>query len=118
MWVNLDRHALLNLFARAGGKFVANTDDIRPQFQTDGITQLDQTALFTRSWCAPWARTWALRWPTDQVLRAPRRPASSRRADSKKLGAFEAGRSRSPPARQLGTASKAAEFLGQAGSAI
>jgi len=46
VWVNFDRNSLLNLFAKARGRFVANVDDIRPQFQDDGVTQLAQTALF------------------------------------------------------------------------
>src|ERR1039458_9809996 len=33
IWVNFDRHALLNLIYAMGGTFVANTDDVRPQFQ-------------------------------------------------------------------------------------
>ena len=46
VWINFDRHALLNLFAKARGKFVATKDEIRPQFQDDGVTLLDQTAIF------------------------------------------------------------------------
>jgi hypothetical protein len=33
IWINFDRHALLNLFYKAQGKFVADVDEIRPSFQ-------------------------------------------------------------------------------------
>jgi hypothetical protein len=33
IWVNFDRHALLNLFAKAGATFLADADEIRPQYQ-------------------------------------------------------------------------------------
>jgi hypothetical protein len=33
IWVNFDRHALLNLFAKAGATFLADSDEIRPQYQ-------------------------------------------------------------------------------------
>lgn len=32
VWINFDRHALLNLFQMAMGTFVADSDEIRPQF--------------------------------------------------------------------------------------
>ena len=32
IWINFDRHALLNLFQKAGGTFIADVDEIRPQF--------------------------------------------------------------------------------------
>ena len=32
VWINFDRHALLNLFQMALGTFVADADEIRPQF--------------------------------------------------------------------------------------
>lgn len=32
VWINFDRHALLNLFQQALGTFVADADEIRPQF--------------------------------------------------------------------------------------
>lgn len=35
IWINFDRHALLNLFHKAAGTFVADTDEIRPQFAGD-----------------------------------------------------------------------------------
>ena len=46
IWINFDRHALLDLFAKAQGRFLANIDDIRPQFRADSQNQLDQTAIF------------------------------------------------------------------------
>ena len=46
IWINFDRHALLDLFAKAQGRFPANIDDIRPQFRADSQNQLDQTAIF------------------------------------------------------------------------
>jgi hypothetical protein len=46
VWINFDRHALLNLFAKAAGRFVSTIDEIRPQFQDDGVSLLDQTAIF------------------------------------------------------------------------
>jgi hypothetical protein len=33
IWVNFDRHALLNLFWNAGATFLADADEIRPQYQ-------------------------------------------------------------------------------------
>jgi hypothetical protein len=33
IWVNFDRHALLNLFHNAGATFLADADEIRPQYQ-------------------------------------------------------------------------------------
>lgn len=35
IWINFDRHALLNLFYKARGTFVADIDEIRPQFAGD-----------------------------------------------------------------------------------
>ncbi|MBV9074374.1 MAG: hypothetical protein JOZ10_12125 [Acidobacteria bacterium] len=46
VWINFDRHALLNLFKLAQGKFVADVDEIRPQF-TDST--VDGQAVFTSS---------------------------------------------------------------------
>src|SRR3954447_5526669 len=46
IWVNFDRHALLNLFRKARGKFVADVDEIRPQYQDSTV---DGAAIFT-SW--------------------------------------------------------------------
>jgi hypothetical protein len=49
IWINFDRHALLNVFRKARGRFLAWKDDIRPQFRSDVQEFLDQTAIFTSS---------------------------------------------------------------------
>jgi hypothetical protein len=50
IWINFDRHALLNLIYQAGGQFVANTDDLRPQYTPyDGPVAQSQTAIFASS---------------------------------------------------------------------
>ncbi len=49
IWINFDRHALLNLVRRAGGQFVANVDDIRPEFQLDSNGFIGQTVIFDAS---------------------------------------------------------------------
>src|SRR3954468_18223589 len=46
IWINFDRHALLNIFRRAMGRFVTNVEDIQPQFQPDTNGFLDQTSIF------------------------------------------------------------------------
>lgn len=46
IWINFDRHALLAIFRKAMGRFVANVDDVLPQFQPDTNSFLDQTAIF------------------------------------------------------------------------
>ena len=46
IWVNFDRHGLLEVFRKAAGTFVANRDDIRPQYRTGANAYLGQTALF------------------------------------------------------------------------
>ncbi|HEX6880233.1 MAG TPA: hypothetical protein VF135_07705 [Terriglobales bacterium] len=46
IWINFDRHALLNVFRKARGKFVADKDEIRPQYQESTI---DASAIFTSS---------------------------------------------------------------------
>ena len=45
MWINFDRHALLALFQRALGTFVADADEIRPQFSNTS----NGTAVFQSS---------------------------------------------------------------------
>lgn len=45
IWVNFDRHALLNLFAMAGATFLADQDEIRPQYQGDSTTAVFQSSL-------------------------------------------------------------------------
>ena len=46
IWVNFDRHALLNLVNSLGGTFIANIDDIRPEFRTDENAFLSQNAIY------------------------------------------------------------------------
>ncbi len=46
IWLNFDRHALLNLFHKARGRYVADVDEIRPQFSLDAP---DANALFASS---------------------------------------------------------------------
>jgi hypothetical protein len=46
IWVNFDRHGLLNLVNAMRGTFIANSDDIRPQFRTDENAFLSQNAIF------------------------------------------------------------------------
>ena len=46
IWINFDRHALLNLFHKARGRFVADTDEIRPQYAQDAP---DANAIFSSS---------------------------------------------------------------------
>ena len=47
--VNFDRHALLDLVYKLGGQFVANTDDLRPQFMTNQNAFLSQNAIYQSS---------------------------------------------------------------------
>jgi hypothetical protein len=46
IWINFDRHSLLNLFKKARGKFVADIDEIRPQYQDSVV---GAQAVFTSS---------------------------------------------------------------------
>lgn len=46
IWINFDRHSLLNLFHKARGRYVADVDEIRPQFSLDAP---DANALFASS---------------------------------------------------------------------
>lgn len=46
IWINFDRHSLLNLFKKAQGKFVADVDEIRPQYQDSTV---GSQAIFTSS---------------------------------------------------------------------
>jgi hypothetical protein len=46
IWINFDRHSLLNLFKKAAGKFVADVDEIRPQYQDPSV---GSQAVFTSS---------------------------------------------------------------------
>ena len=47
IWINFDRHALLNLFYQARGKFVADVDEIRPQYQNPDT--INSVAIFSSS---------------------------------------------------------------------
>jgi hypothetical protein len=49
IWINFDRHALLDVFYQTAGNVVANKDDIRPQFQMLTDQPLDQQAIFNSS---------------------------------------------------------------------
>lgn len=46
IWVNFDRDSLLSLIHKFGGKFIANSDDVRPAFRSDLLLQADQTPIF------------------------------------------------------------------------
>ena len=46
IWVNFDRHALLDLVWKLGGQFVANIDGVRPQFNSSQNVYLSQSAIF------------------------------------------------------------------------
>ena len=46
IWINFDRHGLLNLVNKMKGSFIANVDDVRPQFQTDQNAFLSQNTIF------------------------------------------------------------------------
>ena len=49
IWVNFDRHALMDLVYKLQGKFVANVDDIRPQFRSEENAFLSQNAIYASS---------------------------------------------------------------------
>jgi hypothetical protein len=49
IWINFDRHALLDLVYKLQGQFIANADDIRPQFRTDQNAFLSQNAIYQGS---------------------------------------------------------------------
>jgi hypothetical protein len=49
VWVNFDRHALLDLVYKLRGQFVVNVDDLRPQFMTDENAFLSQNAIYQSS---------------------------------------------------------------------
>jgi hypothetical protein len=46
VWTNFDRNSLLNLFRKAAGCYVADVDEIRPQYMQDAP---DANALFASS---------------------------------------------------------------------
>ena len=49
VWINFDRHALLDLVHKLGGTFIANVDDLRPEFMTDDNAFLSQGAIYQSS---------------------------------------------------------------------
>lgn len=49
IWVNFDRHAFLDVISKARGRFVANVDDIRPQYRADGNEYISNSAIFESS---------------------------------------------------------------------
>lgn len=49
IWINFDRHALLNIIRQAMGRFVSNVEEIRPSFQPDAVASASQTAIFQSS---------------------------------------------------------------------
>lgn len=49
VWINFDRHALLDVFRKAQGKFIANKDDVRPAYRTTGQATMADTAIFNAS---------------------------------------------------------------------
>jgi hypothetical protein len=53
IWINFDRHALLNVVRKAGGKFIANIDDIKPEYRNAENAFLGQTEIFTSSILRP-----------------------------------------------------------------
>ncbi len=46
IWINFDRHGLLSLVHKMRGTYIANVDDIRPQFRTDENVFLSQNSIF------------------------------------------------------------------------
>jgi hypothetical protein len=46
VWINFDRHALLDVFRNAQGQFIANKDDIRPAWRTSNDAVNPDTAIF------------------------------------------------------------------------
>jgi hypothetical protein len=48
IWVNFDRHGPLSLVHKMRGTYIANVDDIRPQFRTDESVFLSQNSIFNR----------------------------------------------------------------------
>jgi len=45
IWISFDRHALLDLFYKSGGKFLADVDEIRPQFQDQGAASVFASSI-------------------------------------------------------------------------
>lgn len=49
IWINFDHHALLAMINRANGKFVANRDDVRPEYSDFKDDFVGQSAVFQSS---------------------------------------------------------------------
>jgi hypothetical protein len=47
VWINFDRHALLNIIYEAGGQFCANVDDVQPQYNPAAEQFISQSAIFS-----------------------------------------------------------------------
>jgi hypothetical protein len=47
VWINFDRHALLDAFRKVQATFVANKDDVRPAFATETSLYASDTAIFS-----------------------------------------------------------------------
>jgi hypothetical protein len=45
IWINFDRHSLLNLIRASQGTFVANVDDLRPEFRTAQTAYIQDGSL-------------------------------------------------------------------------
>ena len=53
VWINFDRHALLNIIYLASGTFVANSDDVRPEYNPASEQLISQSAIFTSTLVNP-----------------------------------------------------------------
>jgi len=54
IWINFDRHALLDVFRKAAGQFIANVDDIRPNFAIQNANgKISPSAIFSSSLTRP-----------------------------------------------------------------
>jgi hypothetical protein len=49
VWVNFDRHSLLDVIYQSAGQFVAWKDDVRPEYVNTASSLLNQTAIFNSS---------------------------------------------------------------------
>jgi hypothetical protein len=54
IWINFDRHALLDVFRKAAGQFIANVDDIRPNFAIKNASgKVAPSAIFSSNLTRP-----------------------------------------------------------------
>lgn len=53
IWVNFDRHALLNLIRHASGRFVSEVEDVLPNFQPDSSGFIQQAMIFNSKLMRP-----------------------------------------------------------------